>query len=224
MRNPFGSEEDAYRMVWVVLVACGLVVAGAAINTWLGVAVALVAVAACGAWLATREPREHRQRQRPSTHPPGERRILVIANETVGGPELLSELRSRVGDGAGRRVLVVAPALNSPLRHWVSDEDEAREEARERLSRSLQAMRAAGIPAEGEIGDSDPLQAIDDALRTFAPDELVISTHPPGRSNWLERGVPDAARERFALPTTHVVVDLEREPARAAQPAAAARA
>ena len=50
-------------------------------------------------------------------------------------------------------------------------------------------MRAAGIEARGEIGDGDPLQAIEDALRTFAPDELVISTHPEGRSNWLERGV-----------------------------------
>ena len=63
----------------------------------------------------------------------------------------------------------------------------------------------------GEIGDDDPLQAIDDALRTFAPDELIISTHPEGRSNWLERGVVEHARERFALPVTHVVVDLDAE-------------
>ena len=69
-------------------------------------------------------------------------------------------------------------------------------------------MREAGIDAHGEVGDSDPLQAIEDSLRTFAPDELVISTHPEGRSNWLERGVVEAARERFALPVTHVVVDL----------------
>jgi hypothetical protein len=65
--------------------------------------------------------------------------------------------------------------------------------------------------ADGEIGDGDPLQAIDDALRTFAPDELIISTHPEGRSHWLERGVVSGARERFALPVTHVVVDLEAE-------------
>ena len=50
-------------------------------------------------------------------------------------------------------------------------------------------MRAAGLDARGEVGDGDPLQAIEDALRTFAPDELVISTHPEGRSNWLERDV-----------------------------------
>ena len=108
----------------------------------------------------------------------------------------------------GNAVLVVTPALNSPLKHWVSDEDGAREAAQERLAKSLEAMRAFGIVAEGEVGDSDPLQAIEDAIRTFAPDELIISTHPPERSHWLERGVVDGARERFALPVTHVVVDL----------------
>ena len=69
-------------------------------------------------------------------------------------------------------------------------------------------MRTAGIGATGEIGDGDPIQAIEDALRTFRPDELIVSTHPPGRSHWLERGVVDKARERFDLPVTHVVVDL----------------
>jgi len=72
-------------------------------------------------------------------------------------------------------------------------------------------MRAAGLQAEGEVGDGDPIQAIEDAMRTFQPDELIISTHPEGRSHWLERGVVEKARERFALPLTHVVVDLEAE-------------
>jgi GABA permease len=67
------------------------------------------------------------------------------------------------------------------------------------------------MKARGEVGDSDPVQAIGDALRTFAPDEIVISTHPEGRSNWLERGVVNHARERFDVPLTHVVVDLDAE-------------
>jgi hypothetical protein len=67
------------------------------------------------------------------------------------------------------------------------------------------------VHARGEVGDSDPVQAIEDALRTFGPDEVIISTHPEGRSNWLERGVVTGARERFAVPITHVVVDLEAE-------------
>ncbi len=64
--------------------------------------------------------------------------------------------------------------------------------------------RRAGIQAAGEIGDGDPIQAIEDALRTFRPDELIVSTHPLGKSHWLERGVVEKARERFALPVTHV--------------------
>ena len=59
------------------------------------------------------------------------------------------------------------------------------------------------------MGDADPLQAIEDALRTFGADVIIISTHPEGRSNWLERGVVSTARERFAVPIEHVVVDLE---------------
>ena len=134
----------------------------------------------------------------------------MIANETVGGAPLLNEIRRR-SEGVNERVLVVVPALNSPLKHWVSDEDGAREAAQERLEASLTVMRAAGIDASGEVGDGDPLQAIEDALRTFAPDELVISTHPEGKSNWLERGIVEGARERFALPVTHVVVDLSAQ-------------
>jgi hypothetical protein len=109
------------------------------------------------------------------------------------------------------RVLVVAPALNSRLRHWTSDEDAARAGAQERVERSVDRLREAGIDARGEVGDGDPIQAIEDALRTFGADEIVISTHPEGRSHWLERGVVDTARERFELPITHVVVDLQAQ-------------
>jgi GABA permease len=64
------------------------------------------------------------------------------------------------------------------------------------------------LQADGEIGDDDPIQAIEDGIRTFRPDELILSTHPVGRSNWLERGVVERARERFEIPLTHVIVDL----------------
>jgi hypothetical protein len=136
--------------------------------------------------------------------------VLVIANETVGGRALREMIRERT-EGRRSRVRVVSPALNSPLKHWVSDSDEARAEAYRRLDASLVALGDDGIEADGEVGDSDPLQAIEDALRTFGPDEIVISTHPEGRSNWLERGVVTGARERFAVRITHVVVDLEAE-------------
>ena len=216
MRNPFKTEAAAFRFLMLTIGYFGLIAVASVINTWFGLAVFLLETGAVITWwLMTRDKREAPEKQAPAPHPPGERRVLVIANETVGGPELLAELRQHA---RGRRtdVLVVTPALNSPLKHWVSDEDGARAAAAERLDASLDAMRAAGMTARGEIGDSDPVQAIADALRTFAPDEIVISTHPEGRSNWLERGVVDAARERFDVPITHVVVDLDAERAEVA--------
>jgi hypothetical protein len=208
MRNPFRSEADAFRFVWLTIGYCALIVIGSLIDAWVGLAV-FVILTGIVLWVVfARAERDEPVRQAPAESPAGEHRILVVANETVGGPELLSEIRDR---SAGRHtvVLVVCPALNSPLKHWVSDEDEARATAQARLDQSLTSMRAVGLDARGEIGDGDPLQAVEDALRTFRPDELIISTHPVGRSHWLERGVVERARERFALPLTHVVVDLD---------------
>ncbi len=134
----------------------------------------------------------------------------MVANETVAGHTLRSMILEKSLD-VREEVLVVTPALNSPLKHWVSDEDQARADAQERLNASIAKLADAGVQARGEVGDGDPLQAMEDALRTFGADEIIISTHPEGRSNWLERGIVEKARERFAVPITHVVVDLERE-------------
>src|SRR5579864_7706395 len=210
MKNPFRTEESAFRFLVLTIAYGALIVIGSKINTWAGVGVFAVETAIVAWWIFSRGRRERPIPHAPPPHPAGERRILVIANETVGGAPLLTELRRR-SEGVNEHVLVVVPALNSPLKHWVSDDDGAREAAQERLQASLAAMRAAGIDARGEVGDSDPLQAIEDSIRTFAPDELIISTHPEGRSNWLERGVVAGARERFALPVTHVVVDLQQQ-------------
>jgi GABA permease len=210
MRNPFRSEADAFRFVWLTIGYFALIFIGSLISLWVGIAVFIVVTAVAFRWFFRREAQVAPVKQTPAASPPGEYRILVVANETVGGPELLSEIRGR-SEGRGARVLVVCPALNSPLRHWVSDEDEARASAQARLDESLASMRAAGLDAAGEIGDGDPIQAIEDAVRTYQPDELIISTHPAGRSHWLERGVVEKARERFELPVTHVVVDLGGE-------------
>ena len=210
MRNPFRSEAAAFRFVWPTIGYFALIVIGSAINTWLGVAVFLVETSAVAWWFFTHGQREDPIPVAPPEHPAGERRILVIANETVAGGELLSAIR-RQANGSRTALLVVTPALNGQVKHWANDDDAARVAAQERLDASLAALHLAGLEARGEIGDDDPLQAIDDALRTFAPDELIISTHPEGRSNWLERDVVTHARERFALPVTHVVVDLEAE-------------
>jgi GABA permease len=143
--------------------------------------------------------------------------VLVVANQTVGGKALLTELRERC-QGRDSEILVVVPALTaSALEHWSSDVDEAIADAQRRLDASLGTMREAGLRAAGQVGDHhDPDGSIEDALREFAADEVVISTHPPDRSRWLESGVVETARENLPLPVTHVIVDLEAEAA--AQP------
>jgi GABA permease len=210
LRNPLRSEADAFRFVWATIGYFGLIVIGSLIDRFIGLAVFIALTAVVAWWVLRRRDAAAPVRQAPAASPPGERRILVVANETVGGPELLSAIRQRSSD-AHARVLVVCPALNSPIRHWASDEDGAREAAQGRLDTSLTSMRAAGLDVSGEIGDGDPIQAIEDAVRTFQPDELIVSTHPPGRSHWLERGVVDKARARFNVPLTHVVVDLDAD-------------
>ena len=212
MRNPFRSEAEAYRFVLgTVVYFAAIVIATAVGGRWWGLGVFVVVTAAVLLWVFRREVRErspaamHRNRSEE-----GERRILVVANETVAGGTLRDAIRSAAA-GARANVLVVSPALNTPLKHWTSDEDQARAAAGERLGRSIRELERLGISARGEVGDADPLQAIEDGLRTFGADMIIISTHPEGRSNWLERGVVSGARERFAVPIKHVVVDLEAE-------------
>jgi hypothetical protein len=208
-RNPFRSEAEAFRLVLVTIAAFALVALASLLGGWkVGLPVWIVATGAAIWWYL--RPLEETPEQQVSTHVSGEgeRRILVIANETVTGEEL-HEAIERAASGYDALVLVVTPALNTKLRHWVSDEDGARAAAQLRLADSLAQLAASGIDARGEVGDADPLQTIADGLRTFGADEVIISTHPEGRSNWLERGVVDTARERFAVPITHVVVDLD---------------
>jgi hypothetical protein len=208
--NPLRSEAEAFRFLIASIVYFGAIVIAALIDKWLGLALFIVLSAAVLVWwLRTRRVERPRQTA-PRPHAEGERRILVIANETVGGHTLRSLILERSLD-VQEQVLVVTPALNSPLRHWTSDEDGARAAAQDRLDASLARLADAGVQARGEIGDGDPVQAIEDALRTFGADEIIISTHPEGRSNWLERGVVENARQRFAVPIRHVVVDLQQE-------------
>ena len=213
MQNPFRSEAQAYRFVLVLVGYFAAIVAAKALGgRWAALAVFVVLTSALGWWLLKGGSPERPAPMAPRRRGEGEaeRRILVIANETVAGGTLRECLR-RKSENVAEDVLVVSPALNSPLRHWASDEDDARRQAQERLESSLERLREVGINARGEVGDGDPLQAMEDALRTFGADEIIVSTHPEGRSHWLERGIVTAARERFAVPISHVVVDLEAE-------------
>jgi len=212
MHNPLRSEADAFR--W--LVAIGIGAASVIALTLLtrpavGAAWALLLVVG-GAVAGYRSARGSLPRRvEVSRGGDGRHRVLVVANETVEGTALIDEIRERC---RGRRAeaLVVTPALvSSRASHWASDVDEAIELARQRMELSLIALRGAGVKARGEIGDSDPMVAIEDALRAFPADEIVISTHPPDRSRWLERDVVERAREEIDLPVAHVVVDLGAE-------------
>ena len=214
MRNPLRTEAEAFSFVLVaaalfLAVALGAVFGGPEVA--LAVFLALAVGVAAGLYLRsepkTREPAIWERRGE------GRKQILVVANETVAGTALREEIVHRVGAEEGE-VLVVAPALNTRLRHWTSDEDRARAAAQARVDASLAALAEAGVAARGQVGDDDPIQAIEDALRTFGADEIIISTYPPGRSNWLEHDLVRRARERYECPITHVVTDIEHEGAR----------
>jgi hypothetical protein len=210
VRNPLRTEAEAFSFVLVVAVLFSVVaLAGAFWGGGVALAVFIALVVGVGAGFYLRGEPKVREPAIWERHPDGRRRILVVANETVAGSALREEIVSRGGEETD--VLVVCPALNSRIRHWTSDEDRAREQAQERLDASLRALSAAGIDARGQVGDDDPLQALEDALRTFGADEIIISTHPPGRSNWLERDLVGHARESYDCPITHVVVDLDQE-------------
>ena len=127
----------------------------------------------------------------------------MVANETVAS-DVLPEMLGRDNRG---EVLVVAPALNGRLAHWSSDDRRARREAEQRLARCLDSLRAGGLVANRQVGDADPLLAIDDALRVFPAEEIVIATHGEGRSNWLARNIVSRARSRYAVPVHDLVVD-----------------
>jgi hypothetical protein len=216
MHNPLRSEADAFR--WAVAIGAGAAsVIALTLLTRPAVGAAwAAALLGFGAGVAFRSARGSERRGVTVGRPgDGTYRLLVIANQTVEGRALLEEVRNR-SRGRESEILVVTPALTgSRAAHWASDVDAAIDQARERMELSLQALREAGLTARGEIGDSDPNVAIEDALRAFPADEIVISTHPPQRSQWLERGVVRRAREEIDLPITHVVVDLEAEGERA---------
>ncbi len=213
MHNPLRSEADAFRWFVVILIGAISVGALAALTRPLvGVVWALLLIGG-GAAIAWRTSRGRLAGALPTTRGgDGIHRLLVVANETVGGSALLEEIGERC---RGRRseILVITPALAATrAEHWASDIDEALVLARQRLELSLiEIEQRLGLRARGEIGDSDPNVAIEDALRIFPADEIVISTHPPERSRWLERGVVERARREIDLPIAHVVVDLDRE-------------
>jgi hypothetical protein len=138
--------------------------------------------------------------------------VLVIANETVAGRALTEALERRAAAG-GAQVSVVCP-VNAPREGYVVYQDTRRAAARRRLDKTLATLQEEGIAADGFVVDSDPVDAVRDALRQLEPpvDEIVVSTHPEEKSGWLRRHVVERIRKVAGeIPVEHVVVDLARE-------------
>jgi hypothetical protein len=133
-----------------------------------------------------------------------EARVLVIANETLVGHELIEAVKRRAERGP-IRVAVIAP-VNEPGAGYVVYEDSRRASAGRRLERTIEALRAAGIPAHGGVFDADPLSAVKDILAQEEYDELIVSTHPESKSGWLRRDlVEEIRRVASPRPVEHVV-------------------
>jgi hypothetical protein len=208
VHNPLRSEAEAFRFLIIVGLGCAAVIALALITEPVYGAILLGVLVGIGIGIAIQTSRGS-ERQPVAVAAHSKYRIVVLANQTVGGSELADEIRAHC-EGKDAEVKVVTPALTKSMaQHWASDIDEAVEDARERMQASVTALRSHGLEVSGQIGDSDPNEALNDALREFGADEVIISTHPPERSRWLERGVVERAREELVVPVTHVVVDLE---------------
>jgi nucleotide-binding universal stress UspA family protein len=130
------------------------------------------------------------------------RRVLVLANETVADKALHEVVGLRAAGEAD--VVVVAPALTGRLGYWTGDDRRSRREAEERLGLCLESLRASGVAARGKVGDADPLQALEDALREFDADVIVVATHHERRSNWLASDIVGRARRRFSKPISQI--------------------
>lgn len=136
-------------------------------------------------------------------------RILLVANRTATTDGLLEAVRTRVASGPASFHLVV-PAHPHGL-HKVVDPQEGDEgTAQHTLEEALPALsRAAGAPVTGNVGDAEPLMAIEDAVNRDRFDEIVISTLPRRVSRWLHLDLVSKARG-IGLPVTHVeAVDQE---------------
>lgn len=151
------------------------------------------------------------------------RRVLVVANQTIGGAELRRELQQRVAAGQCSFYVVVP---NTAARHYhvvpaaggfvpmptmatsygaPATDEEATEEARVRLADVLAELAELGAQAEGHLGSANPVEAVEEALRERQFDEVVVATLPRRVSRWLGSDVPSQIERRSGLPVTTVV-------------------
>jgi hypothetical protein len=223
VRNPVRSESDAFHIAVGSAIVLGVSLAlGALVTPTVGVALCVGAVAGAVIWdIATADPDRRRPLREAAaagrrTATPGRPRVLVVANRTLVSDTLRAELVRRVRNGAD--VHLVVPILASRIHYVASDVDSELRDARERLDDTLSWARAEGVRLTGRVGDPNiALGAIEDELRESGADEVIISTLPRGRSNWLETGIVERLREDLDIPIAHAVVDLDAARATAAR-------
>jgi hypothetical protein len=135
------------------------------------------------------------------------RTLLVVANETLTGDELLEAVRRHAAAG-DVLVRVIAP-VNAPREGYVVYEDTRRASSARRLDRTVERLREAGIPVIGDVIDNDPLSAVRDAIAQERPDELIVSTHPDAKSGWRRRNLLEEIRKAAGtIPVEHVTSDV----------------
>jgi hypothetical protein len=220
VRSPFHSEPEAFRFVLLVLLALLPIVLTAALGpTWLALVVLAVILGALAMRIALRRTRKLRDLELPvkmappHMGPAAERRVLVVANDTLSEEALLSEVE-RLASVPSTRVLLLVPALISPGARLTGAVDSLLEQARFHLKSALDRVDR-GLVVAGEISEADPLEAIEDAFATFAPDEVLVSTRWERAASGLEPRLATLVRERFAVPVRHLVFEpgsAAREP------------
>jgi hypothetical protein len=133
--------------------------------------------------------------------------VLILANEAIGDEMLLREIRHHI-EGRRSEVKVMAPTLvKSGLDVLTGDVDDERADASRRVEASIAALEGSGIQASGTVGEADPNVALEDGLRVFPADEVVIVAHPRERAAWAEHDVVEQARRRLTIPITYIEAD-----------------
>jgi len=136
--------------------------------------------------------------------------VLVVANETIGGANLLQAVRERAQADPTTRFRLVVPR-SRPRSGLVIYDDAVLDAAQVRVDLARSYMAREGIQVEGEVGDPDPFTATMDAFHDGGIDEILISTLPATSSGWLKRDLVERVRNATGVPVTHVVTDLAGE-------------
>lgn len=215
MRVPFKTETDAFRVAVALGLVLGLsIIVGALSSLPYGV---VVFAAGCAAGvvfeLAGRETPEHSlQDAATGAHAhgagPGRRHVLVIAERALAGEELRRQLQPQAG--ADVEIDVLAPVMASRAHHWAGDVDRERERAQVRLEASLAWAKEQGFVAKGEVGDHDAMAAIEDELRDFGADEVIIFTQPSERTSWLASRMLSQLKKQLEVPVREIVMPEEQ--------------